>query len=485
MPVPSIQTLAPQDLWPDSAIFAGKIYYDAGYDISLWFEWRAAGGPIHQTPVVPHTPPSELYYHVQPFKSFAWRIDYRLSILYNGQRLDGNWIDFFLPTHRWEPKGPPFLIIRQEEAWLGNTKIWTATTDTPCHMTIWISGGPWKQIHGIHYKRGVAMRHDPTPFFAPKETLEQVEEGDTITHTFELLYTKPGQRKYWYATATIDGETSCSASPQFYQYLQSGKLICSPTTKGVIWNHSLMNIGYGFLIYPNQDFDLYSVRIPLTRGSFASFNKWLTFQIEQNLPVEGNMDIPSDIVLTSGKLLLRAPSIDKLERYAIIFKPSIRLKARTSYWLTIHRSTWPSDDPDDTVYVKHYQPYTLGACYLSNYVAYHVRTDSPYWDRRFTWTYKWYFQLDATPVGKLRIFTQTLPDATKDIPYSTTLVAGGGKGAYSWYLHQGFLPIGLNLNLTTGEISGTPTIPGTLHFAIRLEDGFTTHIADFQIVVNP
>ena len=68
--------------------------------------------------------------------------------------------------------------------------------------------------------------------------------------------------------------------------------------------------------------------------------------------------------------------------------------------------------------------------------------------------------LTIAPVP-LVITTSALPDGQSGVPYSTTLTSSGGTGAVTWTLTSGPLPVGLQLNATTGVIFGTPTLPAT------------------------
>jgi subtilisin family serine protease len=67
------------------------------------------------------------------------------------------------------------------------------------------------------------------------------------------------------------------------------------------------------------------------------------------------------------------------------------------------------------------------------------------------------------------ITTASLADGTVDQIYSHTLQATGGIPPYTWSV-TGALPDGLNLNASTGEISGTPTTPGTSTFDVEVSD---------------
>jgi len=74
-------------------------------------------------------------------------------------------------------------------------------------------------------------------------------------------------------------------------------------------------------------------------------------------------------------------------------------------------------------------------------------------------------------IASLRIVTEPpLPSGTIGVPYSVLLEADGGTQPYTWSIAGGALPPGLNINPTTGEISGTPTTAGTFGFTVQVED---------------
>ena len=68
------------------------------------------------------------------------------------------------------------------------------------------------------------------------------------------------------------------------------------------------------------------------------------------------------------------------------------------------------------------------------------------------------------------ITTTTLPAGTVGVPYSQPVQVTGGTGALTWTIVAGTLPAGLNLNSTTGAISGTPTAVGPSSFTVRVQD---------------
>ena len=67
-----------------------------------------------------------------------------------------------------------------------------------------------------------------------------------------------------------------------------------------------------------------------------------------------------------------------------------------------------------------------------------------------------------------------LPSATEGKLYSQTLTASGGKAPYTWSMVGGTMPGGLNLNPTTGILSGTPKASGSYSFTLRVTDSTTS-----------
>lgn len=55
-------------------------------------------------------------------------------------------------------------------------------------------------------------------------------------------------------------------------------------------------------------------------------------------------------------------------------------------------------------------------------------------------------------------------------PYSTVFSAVGGSGFYDWSTAGTTLPSGVTLNNITGQLSGTPTVPGPYFFSVMVKD---------------
>ena len=58
-------------------------------------------------------------------------------------------------------------------------------------------------------------------------------------------------------------------------------------------------------------------------------------------------------------------------------------------------------------------------------------------------------------ITQLSIVTTTLPQGAQNVGYNTMLAATGGITPYTWSVVAGTLPLGLQLNTSTGAITGT------------------------------
>jgi len=64
----------------------------------------------------------------------------------------------------------------------------------------------------------------------------------------------------------------------------------------------------------------------------------------------------------------------------------------------------------------------------------------------------------------------SLAAGTAGSPYSATLSASGGTAPYTYNVSGGSLPAGMNLNIASGLLSGTPTTSGSAHLTITVTD---------------
>jgi hypothetical protein len=98
----------------------------------------------------------------------------------------------------------------------------------------------------------------------------------------------------------------------------------------------------------------------------------------------------------------------------------------------------------------------------------------------------WEFQIKVVQGLQIMQRQSTLTPAQVSKPYSLQLTASGGGGSLTWSVSSGALPAGLNLNSSTGLLSGTATQPGDAHFQIRVTDGTRTAAETYTLpVVQP
>ncbi len=79
-------------------------------------------------------------------------------------------------------------------------------------------------------------------------------------------------------------------------------------------------------------------------------------------------------------------------------------------------------------------------------------------------------QFSIEMVDVLEITTTMLANGSENIPYTDFVVVAGGKTPYVFTLTSGSLPVGYQLNMSTGEIYGTTTITATYDFEITVID---------------
>ncbi|MBL0969243.1 MAG: putative Ig domain-containing protein [Brevundimonas sp.] len=85
-----------------------------------------------------------------------------------------------------------------------------------------------------------------------------------------------------------------------------------------------------------------------------------------------------------------------------------------------------------------------------------------------------------------------LPQATSNVAYSQTLSAMGGIAPYTWSISAGALPVGLAFS-SSGDLSGTPTVPGSYNFTVRTTDdagyvstkAYTLSVASPTVTLSP
>jgi hypothetical protein len=101
-------------------------------------------------------------------------------------------------------------------------------------------------------------------------------------------------------------------------------------------------------------------------------------------------------------------------------------------------------------------------------------------------------QLTGTPFGgygprflEFSIATTELPAGGEGITYEARLEACSGAEPYTWAITNGALPDGLELDASTGNISGTATRAGAFDFTVTVtDDDRVTATADFSVTIT-
>jgi hypothetical protein len=78
--------------------------------------------------------------------------------------------------------------------------------------------------------------------------------------------------------------------------------------------------------------------------------------------------------------------------------------------------------------------------------------------------------LTVTPAAGLVIATSSLAGADSGMPYTIALSATGGMTPYQWSLTTGALPSGIQLQATTGVITGMTALTGSYSFTAKVTD---------------
>lgn len=87
--------------------------------------------------------------------------------------------------------------------------------------------------------------------------------------------------------------------------------------------------------------------------------------------------------------------------------------------------------------------------------------------------------------SRISIDQVSLPGGQETEPYSQQLSVTGGDAPYTWSITAGSLPNGVELNSSTGLLSGTASLDGTFVFTVRVTDsGDLFAEREFSIVID-
>ena len=93
--------------------------------------------------------------------------------------------------------------------------------------------------------------------------------------------------------------------------------------------------------------------------------------------------------------------------------------------------------------------------------------------------------LTLTVSTALTIVESSIPAADAEMPYAASLSAAGGIAPYQWSLAAGSLPPGVQLQVSTGTLSGQTALPGSYPFAAKVTDsGGQSATKQFTLMVS-
>lgn len=144
-------------------------------------------------------------------------------------------------------------------------------------------------------------------------------------------------------------------------------------------------------------------------------------------------------------------------------------------WANTYRPGWIRNTSSGTLTLDIPQPLSIVKRVRVRLRSYEDSADNPA-------VYQWNFYPAEAP-ATLEITTATLPDATQNASYTATLAANL-TGA-TWSVISGNLPAGLNLNASTGAITGTPTAAGTSTFTVRAVKDSQSAEKQLTLTVSP
>jgi hypothetical protein len=252
----------------------------------------------------------------------------------------------------------------------------------------------------------------------------------TVNNSYSQQLTASGGSGTGYSFAVTTG-----ALPAGLSLATSGKVSGKPTTAG---NFSFtVTVTDSLGITASQDYSL-TVNPAITLGPATLTNTAVNSPYSQQLTASGGSGtgftftltsgaLPSGLTLSSSGLLSGTPTTPETISFTILVTDSTGASASHAY---------------------------------SNFIVHNA--------------------IKLTPTK--------LPAGTVGASYSQTLTASGGSGAgFTYAVTAGALPPGLNLDMTTGMISGMPTVTVTSPFTVTatdVQDG-STGSQDYTLTVNP
>ena len=108
-----------------------------------------------------------------------------------------------------------FAVLDLSYSHTATSVIITCTTNNPCHLTCYYTDQEPVRHATSRVVRGLALPWGAYFCFVAWQTIEQIEPGDTLSHTFEIPDWSECQTKWFCFRGTVGGQLSPSASALF------------------------------------------------------------------------------------------------------------------------------------------------------------------------------------------------------------------------------------------------------------------------------
>ncbi len=166
------------------------------------------------------------------------------------------------------------------------------------------------------------------------------------------------------------------------------------------------------------------------------------------------VDVTTDVTIINESLAVSNPSTTG---FTITLNPALAGLTGSDFIL--------KDDQDNAVTITSAETSDEGATYA---ISAALTAGKTYTVTAVKTGYDFGTAANVAVPAVLSITTASLPYGAAGSSYSITLTAGGGTSPYTWEVAG--LPAGLNINESTGVISGTPTAAGTLTVTVMVRD---------------
>ncbi len=111
-----------------------------------------------------------------------------------------------------------FAVLTIAYSHTATSIIITITTNNPCHLTCYYTDKEPGSHRTSRNQRGLTLPWGVYYCFVAWQSVEQIEPGDTLTHTFEIPDWSYCQTKWLAFRGTVAGELSPSVSPIFQHH---------------------------------------------------------------------------------------------------------------------------------------------------------------------------------------------------------------------------------------------------------------------------